>query len=275
MSLADKMMEMSYGSWQPVPADYFANEIVGWAFTIWAGGFGVAIFPWAIYRWIKRDDPLVFLMGLGGLVCSLMEPMLDSLGHLWYPTNLPGPAFIGFELNIPALIPPCYVFFIAMTGYWAYLKMKEGLTVKGMFVVWALIAATDIIMEMPGTALQAYIYYGDAPFKVLGFPLAWGWLNGTSMLMVGFLLYLLEPQLKGKNRLWIIMIPTTAMGATYGMVAWPYFMALNWDMPWIATRLLALLSLALCVMVVRFAAAVVAKDVEEPAEVLMGRPALA
>ncbi|MFT5118054.1 MAG: hypothetical protein ACI9NY_001588 [Kiritimatiellia bacterium] len=274
MSFTEKMMEMSYGNWLPVPADYFANETVGWFFTIWAGGLGLAVIPWGIYRWLKRGDPIVLLMCIGGLICSLIEPQLDAAGHLWYPTNLPGPAFSGFDLNIPALIPPCYVFFISMTGYWAYLKMKEGLTVKGVFIIWLMIASTDIIMEMPGTALGAYTYYGDASFKILGFPLAWGWLNGTSMLMTGFLLYLIEPLLKGANRLWIIMVTPVAFGASYGITAWPYFVSLNWNMPWFATRLCTLASLLLCIMVVRFVAAVVAVKSDSPVGNLVGQPAV-
>ena len=276
MSLIDKMMAMSYAERLPVPVDYMSGEIVGWFFTFWAGAFGLAVIPWGIYRLYKRGDDIVLLMCIGGLICSLAEPMLDHIGHLWYPTNLPGPAFIGFDLHIPALIPPCYVFFIAMTGYWAYLKMKEGITtVNGVYLVWALIASTDIIMEIPGTALGAYTYYGDAPFKYLGFPLAWGWLNGTAMLLTGFLLYLVEPHLKGKDRLWLIMVTPVAFGASYGIVAWPYFMALNWDMPWIATRLLTLLSLGMCLMVVRFVAAVVVKNSESPIESLVARPSAA
>lgn len=258
MSFTEKMMEMSPGEILPVPADYMANEVVGMLFTVWAGGFGIAVIPWALYRWAKKNDDIPVMMIIGGFICSLLEPMLDILGHLWWPTNLPGPAFIGYDLNVPLLIPPCYVFFIAMTGYWAYLKMKQGLDVKGVFVIWLLISMTDVIMEMPGTATGAYTYYGDASFKVLGFPLAWGWLNGTSMLMTGFTLWLIEPYLKGKNRLFIIGVPIFAMGAAYGMVAWPYFMSLNWPMPWIATRLLTLLSLVLCIILVRFVAAWVA-----------------
>lgn len=259
MSFIDKMMETVPGDILPVPADYMANELVGNLFTIWAGGFGLAVIPWAIYCYFKKQNDIPILLIIGGFICSLIEPMLDHMGHLWYPTNLPGPAFIGFDLHIPYLIPPCYVFFIAMTGYWAYTRMKTGLDVKGVFVTWFLISMTDVIMEMPGTATAAYIYYGDAPFKVLGFPVVWGWLNGTSMLMVGVLVYIIEPYLKGWNRLWLIPSVVTAMGAAYGIVAWPYFMALNWDMPWIATRLLALLSLGLSLMTVRFAAALVAK----------------
>jgi len=270
MSFLETMMQIVPGDRLPVPADYAAPEVVAFLFTIWAGGFGIAVIPWALHKLIKKKDGIPLMFIAGGLICSLLEPMLDHLGHLWWPTNLPGPAFVGYDLNVPWLIPPCYVFFIAMTGYWAYLRMKQGLDVKGVFIVWLLISSTDIIMEMPGTATQAYIYYGDASFKVLGFPLAWGWMNGTSMLAVGFLLWLVEPHLKGANRLWIIMVPITAMGAAYGIVAWPYFMSLNWDMPWIATRLLTLLSLGLSIMMVRFMAAVVAAKSRTPVEALLG-----
>lgn len=258
MSFVDKMMQTVPGDILPVPEDYLANELVGNLFTIWAGGFGIAVIPWALYCYFKKQNDIPLLLIIGGFICSLLEPMLDHLGHLWWPTNLPGPAFIGYDLNVPYLIPPCYVFFIAMTGYWAYTRMKAGLDVKGLFITWLLISMTDVIMEIPGTATQAYIYYGDASFKIFGFPLAWGWLNGTSMLMVGVLVYLIEPYLKGWNRLFLIPSVIVAMGASYGMTAWPYFMSLNWDMPWIATRLLTLLSLVMCLMVVRFAAALVA-----------------
>ena len=270
------MFELVKNGIQPIPPELAAPELVGWLFTIWAGGFGIAVIPWAIYRFVKHNDDIPLWMILGGLICSLLEPFLDYVGHLWWPTNLPGPAFIGYGVHVPWLIPTCYVFFISMTGYWAYTRMKAGLTLKGMFIVWALIASTDIIMEMPGTALGAYVYYGDASFKVLGFPLAWGWLNGTSMFAVGALLFAVEPHLKGLNRIWLALVSISAMGATYGMVAWPYFMSLNWEMPWIASRLLTLFSLFLCVVLVRFLAAAIAVEEDEAARsALKGKGTLA
>lgn len=255
----ENWMQIVPGQILPVPADYLANDLIGMIFTIWAGGFGLAVLPWALYRYLKHKDDIPGLMCIGGFISSLLEPMLDHLGHLWWPTNLPGPAFMGFDLSIPYLIPPCYVFFIAMTGYWAYLRMKAGLDMKGVFVVWLIISMSDVIMEMPGTMTGAYTYYGDASFKILGFPLAWGWMNGTSMLLVGFLLWLVNPYLTGLKRLYIILVPITAMGAAYGMVSWPYFMSLNWDMPWIATRLLTVVSLLIALVVVGFVGALVGR----------------
>ena len=261
MSIIGSIMDPVQGKWLPVPAELMAPELVGWLFTIWAGGLGVAVFPWALYVWLKKKNDIPILLCIGGIICSLIEPMLDNLGHLWWPTNLPGPAFMGYELSVPWLIPPCYVFFISMTGYWAYLQMKKGITIKGVFLVWLLIASTDLIMEMPGTALGAYVYYGDASFKIFGFPMAWGWLNGTAMLATGALLYVVEPHLKGMKRLYLALVTVCAMTAAYGVTAWPYFMSLNWDgLPWIVTRALTIVSLLLCLSLVRFIAAAVAKD---------------
>lgn len=254
MTFWEKLWAPAEVGFQATPVDLASPELIGWLFTIWAGGFGIAVIPWALYRFFKHKDDVPLWMIAGGLICSLLEPMLDYLGHLWWPTNLPGPAFIGYDIHVPWLIPSCYVFFISMTGYWAYTRMKAGLDLKGFFLVWIMITMTDIIMEMPGTATGAYVYYGDASFKILGFPVAWGWMNGTSMLAVGALLWAVEPHLKGWNRMYLALVSICAMGAAYGVTSWPYFMSLNWEMPWIATRALTLLSLALAVVMVRFMA---------------------
>ncbi len=281
MDFIHTMLQMSPGSRLPVPAGYHASAAAATYFTVWAGGFALLVLPWILRKLLKDRDPIPLLMWLGGLICSLLEPMLDHLGHLWWPANLPGPAFFGYDLPVPLLIPPCYVFFIAMTGYFAYHKMNQRLTVSRLFTVWFCIAMTDVVMEIPGTFTQAYQYYGDAPFKILGFPLVWGWLNGTSMFLVGFLLWLVAPYLDGWKKLLVALVPVTAMGAAYGMVAWPYFLALNWPMPVYATWLCSLSSLALCLLVVRFTAAVVSVGSTAPAtprrpplEALRGNAAL-
>ena len=257
MDFLSTMFELGPGTRLPVPADYHSSAAAATYFTIWAGGFALLVLPWILKKLFKDKDSIPLMMWIGGLICSLLEPMLDHLGHLWWPLNLPGPAFVGYDLNVPLLIPPCYVFFIAMTGYWAYFRIKSGLSVPGVFFVWLCISLTDVIMEIPGTFTQAYQYYGETPFKILGFPLCWGWLNGTAMFTVGFLLWLLAPYLKGWNKGLILLVPVIGMGGAYGMTSWPYFMALNWPMPVYATWLCATFSLVLCLIVVRFIAAVV------------------
>jgi hypothetical protein len=241
----------------PVPSDYRANHTAAVLFTIWAGGFALLALPYCIHRLRKYQDVVPLFAWLGGFILSLGEPMLDYLGHLWWPTNLPGPAFKGYGLNVPLLIPPCYAFFVSMTGYFAYRQFQRGLTVKGVFYVWLAILSTDFALEFPGVLTDVYKYYGKQPFYIGNFPLHWAWLNGTGFLVVGFLLWALVPRLQGAQTALILLVPLFAFLGSYGMTAMPAFASLNWHMSPVVQHIVDLSSLGLSLIVVRAIAEVV------------------
>ncbi|MGH7750701.1 MAG: hypothetical protein ACREQ5_38910, partial [Candidatus Dormibacteria bacterium] len=245
----------------PVPDDYRAGSVSMWLFTLWAGGFALLVLPYVVYRLMKHRDPVLLFTWIGGFICSLGEPMLDHLGHLWWPTNLPGPAFKGYDLSVPLLIPPCYVAFVAMTGYFAYRMFLRGVTFRQVFLVWLAITSTDFALELPGVITNVYRYYGQEPFYLANFPLHWGWLNGTGMLMVGFLLWALVPRLSGAKKLLVMLIPVTAFLGSYGMTSWPAFASLNSNLSTVPMALVDSFSLVLCLLVVWGVAEVVQKRV--------------
>jgi hypothetical protein len=247
----------------PVPSDYKAGTVSMWLFTLWAGGFALLVLPYVLYRLRRYGDTVLLFTWIGGFICSLGEPMLDHLGHLWWPTNLPGPAFSAYDLNVPLLIPPCYVAFVAMTGYFAYRMMNRGLSVRQVFYVWLAIASTDLALEFPGVLTNVYKYYGNEPFYLGNFPMHWGWLNGTGMLMVGFLLWALVPRLRGLQRGLVLLVPVTAFLGSYGMTSWPAFMSINANLSTFWMDVVDLGSLALCLLVVWGVAETVAR--REPA----------
>jgi hypothetical protein len=249
----------SFNSIQPVPADYHAGSTGKWLFTIWAGGFALVVLPYAFYRLAKYRDSVPLLVWIGGFICSLGEPMLDHIGHLWWPQNLPGPVFKGYDLSVPLLIPPCYAFFVSGMGYVAYRQFLKGVTVRKVFLVWLAISSTDLALEIPGVAANVYKYYGHEPFYVFNFPLHWAWLNGTGFLAVGFLLYLVVPRLQGARKALLLLVTVSAFLGSYGITAWPAFLSLNWKMSSTAQALVDLCSLGLCLLVVRGIAEVVAK----------------
>ena len=245
---------------QQIPSDYYTSSAVAWFFTAWAGALAVLIFPWTIYRLVKKKDSVPILVWFGGIICSLIEPMLDELGHVWWALNLPVHVFRGFDMTIPILVVLAYIFFVAFSGYWAYCKIRKGLTVKGVFYVWLALIATDVVLEYPGLILGAYTYYGDQPFRLFNFPLWWTWVNATGWLLIGLLLWLVVPHLRGWANLIILLVPVTGFGTGYGVVAWPNFMALNWEMPVIVAWMLSTFSLGIALLVVRGIAAMVATD---------------
>jgi hypothetical protein len=253
----------------PVPEDYHAGSTSKWLFTIWAGIFALLTLPYCIYRLTKGDQIAIYAW-VGGFITSLGEPMLDHLGHLWWPTNLPGPAFSGYDLQIPFLIPPCYVFFTSMTGYFAYRMFRKGITVRQVFYVWLAIAATDLALEIPGTAAKAYKYYGVEPFAIFHFPMHWAWINGTGMLAIGFMLYFVGTRLHGGWKPLTVLLPVVGFLGAYGIVGWPAFLAINWEMSKFAMHVVDLGSLALCLLLVRGIAAMVATD--QPLGQLLRKP---
>ena len=241
----------------PVPPDYRAGDTAKWLFTLWAGGVAVLVLPYCLYRLRKYRDSVPLLVWLGGFIASLGEPMVDYLGHLWWPENLPGPAFKGYGLNVPLLIPFAYVVAISVTGYFAYRMFLKGLTVKQVFYVWLAITSVDLLIEMPGTVANVYKYYGDQPFYVLNFPMHWAWLNGTGFLLTGFLLWALIPRLHGVRRCLLVLVPTLGFFGAYGMTSMPAWASVNMPMSNLAQHLFSLASLGLCLLVVRGVAEVV------------------
>jgi hypothetical protein len=201
---------------------------------------------------------------LGGFVISLGEPMLDHLGHMWWPNNLPGPAFKGYGLHVPLLNPFCYVFFIAMLGYFAYRLFLRGLTMPQLFGLFAVFAVVDMVLEIPGTSAHVYDYYAPQPLDIAGFPLHWAWLNSCGMLGVGFLLYLCVPRLKGWGRAVIVLLPVYGFLGAYGVVGWPAWISLNWNLSRTASALVSLASLPLALLFVRGIGEVVCQKASLP-----------
>lgn len=244
--------ETSPGVMLPVPPDLAVNDLVAILFTVWAAATAIVLLPWVVRVWMKDNDPIPLCMFLGGIICCTIEPMLDNLGHLWWPTDLPGPAFVGYNLNVPYLIAFSYPGFLGMVSYWAYTKMRGGLTQKAFFQIFGILCFADLILEMPGTALGAFVYYGDQPYKILGYPLAWTWINAFAMFSAGYMLWAVAPYLKGIKKAFIIVIPVMGGTAGYGASGWLFWLALNWEMPMYLAYLLTLLSLGFTLVVVYF-----------------------
>jgi hypothetical protein len=234
----------------PVPPHYLAGSTSKWTFTVWAGFLALLVLPYVFKRMVKDNDRVPLYLWIGGFICSLAEPMLDTLGHLWWPQNLPGPAFKAFHLNVPALIPPCYTATICVPAYIFYRLFLKGAGRRQTYMFWAIGLLIDGLLELPGTAAHVYTYYGNQPFSVAHFPLHWAFMNATGYLTVGFAIFVCVPYLKGAREPLIILIPPMAFLASYGMVSWPAFLSINADMSRLAQAIVDLGTPLLCLVLV-------------------------
>lgn len=243
----------------PSPPDFAAGSWAAWGFFFVAGAAAVLLaLPWALYGGIRKGNWIPLLAMGSGLLCSLVEPMLDFLGHLRWANDLPGPAFVNFGIDIPYLIPPCYMAFLGLESYFSYFMLKKGITVRQCFVVFAVGGLTDAIMETIGLNLHVYEYYGVQPYSLFKFPYWWGFINGASFFTCGFLLWYLVPRLQGLRKLWLLLVSPTGMMTTYFACGWPHILALNAAIPtwtkWVVTTIMMGLCLVLIRGIAHFAA---------------------
>jgi hypothetical protein len=242
----------------PVPHGLHAGHFAGWFWTVWASVLAVALLPWVIRR-ARRHDPIPLLMYLGGLIVCIPEAMADHIYYLWWPKDLPGPAYNAYNLHVPLLIPLAYIGFVAMTGYFGYRLMARGLTRKGMVQLWLFFGALDLLLEYPGLTTGAYKYYGPQPFFLFDFPFWMSWINATGMLLGSFLLWFAAPRLKGWHRAVVALIPSAGYVTAWYTLAWPNAYALDWNPGVVGRSVLSLCSLGACLITLRVIVGIVCK----------------
>jgi hypothetical protein len=235
----------------PSPPPFEAGPIASMVFFFIAGAAVVLVaLPWAIKAAVKDRRFLPLIAIAGGLLCSLLEPMLDLLGHLRWARDLPV-AFSNFGIDVPWLIPPCYAAFLGLESYFCYYMLRKGITVKQCFMVFGVGIITDAIMETVGLNLHIYEYYGIQPYTVFKFPYWWGFINGTSFFVVGAIMWSLVPKLTGARKLWLILAPPCGMGATYFSVGWPHLLAINSNLPTWSKWVACTITMAMCLGLIR------------------------
>ncbi|OHV06930.1 hypothetical protein [Mycobacterium talmoniae] len=226
----------------PSPGDFTASTASQIIFFFVAGA-AVVIFalPWAIRAAMRSKNYVPLLVIASGLICSLLEPMLDMLGHLHWAKNLV-PAFTNFGITVPALIPLCYVAFLGLEAYFCYFVIRNGAHVQHFLMLLGLGILTDAVMETIGINLGIYTYYGVQPYDFLNFPYWWGFINGGSFVTIGAMLAFAVPRLKGANKLWLLLVAPTGMMINYFGVGWVHLLAHNSTLPtaarWVATTIM-------------------------------------
>lgn len=150
-----------------------------------------------------------------------------------------------------------------VVGDFVYVFFEAGVTVKQiMFMMLPICIMTDAVMETVGLNLGVYEYYGYQPYTLFLFPYWWGFINAASFITVGYLIWVLEPRLKGAQRLALLFVAPTGMMIAYFSTGWPHLLAHNSTMPEWGRFIFATITMAACAGLVRIIAVAVA--VPEP-----------
>jgi hypothetical protein len=218
----------------------------------------------AIRNLIRGEGPVLLLCLIGGTVAAVFEPIVDVLGLVFFPRQGSWIAFETMGRPVPLLIAFVYPWYVGGQGYLAYRLFQRGIDRRGVFRLWAIFFAVNIVLETPGLWFGVYTYYGRQPFDFWGFPLWWGFVNPVMPLIAGALILRVRPYLgSGWRLLGIIPLIPVADGLANGGVAWPMWATLNTDLPSVATYAAGIVTLGLALYAVWIVSLVVARPAEQ------------
>jgi hypothetical protein len=192
---------------------------------------------WAVRLLVKNKNPLLLLCMIGGATSTLVEPLLDINGGVWWPLES-WEAYHLAHINIPWLVPLVYPWLLGMQGYIAWRAFSNRVDARTIWRLLAAFAASDVLLEWAGLNLDVYAYYGTQPLKILGLPFWYVPLNAGGPLIAGAIFYLLLPHFRGPRILALLGVFPMSFALMYGGCGWPMWLSLQSDWP-IGTATLA------------------------------------
>jgi hypothetical protein len=215
---------------------------------------GVIVVAYRLAR--RHHSPVPFFFLLGGALTVGYEPVVDTLGKCYLPSDYQWTMFTVLDRPMPVYAVLVYTAFFGGFAIMSWNHLTTGGPAAGLWKKFAAaILVNTFLFETPAVSIfRVYTYYGHQPFDFWGFPLWWPFVNTAGPIAAGALIYVLGSHLKLKGRalfgLSMILIPMTD-GAVNGAAAYPTWMALNSDVPAWITWCAGAITIGLAVLIMR------------------------
>ena len=154
-----------------------AQTIITAVLAVAVAGFAVA----ALFDWRRSGRPTFLLVLIGGYVCSFNEATVDVLGHCFFP-NDGWLGYMAFGRGVPIWVVLAYIVFFGALSYLMALAFDRGATRRAMWSGIAIFGVLNVLLEIPMLSTGLYVYYGDQPFEIGGFPVIWLVINSLGSL---------------------------------------------------------------------------------------------
>lgn len=206
---------------EPAPETAFAVYTALMALTT------AGMLAWWAGRRERRASPVLPLLVLGGAISGLMEPWLDNVVLYRWPPEQDLAAFEAFGRTVPIFVIVGYAWFCGGLLFFAARALEASPTPRRVWTILGVVAVVDFV----AIGLSAWIgvsdFFGDPPMEIARYPLWWAAIDGLDVVLGGTLVLLLAPHLRGAQRLWLVLVPSVALGGAAGIVSWPVSIAIN------------------------------------------------
>jgi hypothetical protein len=220
-------MPTSPGQIPPPPTQLVVGHGAQTAVTIVMGTLAALTLLFALWHWRRSRTPTFLLLFVVGGLMVFFEPMVDTVGAVWFPKNS-WTAFHAYGRFLPVWVWLTYFCFFGLGVGLVWLALKARPTASRIWGLFAAVAIGDCIMEVILLHLQhVYAYYGHQPLTLLRFPLWWAPVNALIIVAAAAAIRRLDAELQGIRRLAIIPIGLTCSAALNAAAGWPSWLVIN------------------------------------------------
>jgi hypothetical protein len=240
------------------PLDMAVDKAAESGITIALAGIVAVALVVSLIDWFRTGRPLVLLLMISGGAIMVFEPMVDTVGACWFPSNS-WTAFTAWGRPLPVWLCLAYFFYFGIGTSAIWNALRKGLTQRQIWLVFCGAMLGDLIFETVLLTMNPYVYYGYQPLLLGKFPLWWMAVNAAIPLVLAALIYHFDSYFRGWRTLAVIPLALSTSAAVNAVVGWPSWLVINTDVGWALTQVGGLVTFAAACAVVKLVGAVVAR----------------
>ena len=247
------------------PLDMAVDKTAELGITWTLAGIVAAALVFAVVDWHRTGRPLVVLLMVAGGAIMIFEPMVDTVGACWFPSNS-WTAFTAWGRPLPVWLCLAYFFYFGIATSAIWKALHRGLTQRQIWMVFCAAMLGDLIFETVLLTMNPYVYYGYQPLMLGKFPLWWMAVNAAIPLVLAALIHRFDSYFRGWRTLSVIPLALTTSAAVNAAVGWPSWLVINTDVGWVLTQVGGLATFAAACVLVKVLATVMSVDAPTQSE---------
>jgi hypothetical protein len=207
------------------PPTLRANSPAVEVLTLAVGLALAACLAYALRLSLQQRNPVPVLLVIGGFLAIWNEPIVDVLSNIYFVPKFATVETLGRPM--PLWAPLMYGVYYGFGALAMYELARRGLTGKTFWAIIGSFFAAQVVLEVFLLHLDIYVYYGDQPFRFLGLPLYWLFINPPGILGAAALLLRKPTWFAGRRAPLILLVLPTTVAAGSLATGWPVFSALQ------------------------------------------------
>jgi hypothetical protein len=179
-----------------------------------------------LLHWRRTGSAIGVLVLVGGMLATIQEPMVDTLGNMYIPPSH-FTLFTTYGREMPMYAPFGYGLYFGIPIFLYLRAARRGAGPAHFQKLFAGSVALELVFELIAVNGNFYAYYGNQPFRFFELPIHWMTLNMAAAWVAAVAVHKALPHLPGWRQLAIPLIVLCTVTCSYYAQGWPIFSAMH------------------------------------------------